>query len=228
MIPFIIGIPAVPTAAPANFIRFGFDEASGAALDSGPHALTATVSGARSADTMFGTGYSLDCSTGGCAIVDFTAWFSDNNYPLAYASLSLVCRYKTGTINHGSLLNLRSSANVGGYSLEGGEGAHLNFCFPGLTTVTWNDLPADNQWHSLVLTYDKGSNDVKLYCDGALVFTGNMGGSTDGIPAGYHQMKIGRNCVDGQTWPGLIDDAGWYIDSVLTATEALHYHQGTF
>jgi hypothetical protein len=85
--------------------------------------------------------------------------------------------------------------------------------------------PSSNQWHHLVVTYNRPNGVAQVYLDGKLAKEATLGSFT---PQTSYDLYIGKRPTqnDAQFY-GLIDEVAIY-NRVLTAQEVLtHYHEGT-
>lgn len=137
-------------------------------------------------------------------------------------TVALFVNFET-VVGGGSLVNLRTTSNNSGFSLE------ERFAVPGsvsffLNTVggaSFDEIFSDGwqtgRFYHLAVSYDAASKQMKMYRDGTQIAFGlstNSGMVTD--PG--HQFFIGRNAVNGTLSNSTLDEVRFY-NSALTDQE---------
>jgi CSLREA domain-containing protein len=116
-----------------------------------------------------------------------------------------------------SIINKRTVANAEGYTLElTNTGNGLDFettTSGGVFSATSAAVLTANVWQHVAATYD--GTTIKIYLNGVEVATAPANGAINAVTS---DLVIGRNIVNGATFPGLIDEVELF-NRALTATE---------
>lgn len=181
---------AVTSALAQPVLRYTFDEASGAALDTGAAPLTAaTLEGGavRSADTPSGSGMSLDMrvdgphahllgsdasDVDGLAALTITTWLKVEAYPDATSNNKRLVAKQGATSNfEGFSFNMNASRIDAGVDPPAGPSSIRLGLFLGGDALFGNalsDAYVDaTQWIFLATTYDSQTAEVSYYTGGA-------------------------------------------------------------
>jgi|GEM_PF-3580869 len=137
-------------------------------------------------------------------------------------TVALFVNFET-VVGGGSLVNLRTTANMSGFTLE------ERFAVPGSISFFLNTVGGaaydeifssgwqTGQFYHLAVSYDAASKQMKMYRDGVQVASGLSTNSGMVTNAG-HQFQIGRNVVNGTLSNSTLDDVRFY-NSALTDQE---------
>lgn len=126
-------------------------------------------------------------------------------------------------VGGGSLVNLRTTGNTSGFSLE------ERFANPGSVSFFVNSTGSASfdeifsagwqagRFYHLAVSYDAASKQMKMYRDGEVVSSGFSTNSGMATNAG-HQLQIGRNVVNGTVTNSTLDEVRFY-NSALSDQE---------
>ena len=146
-----------------------------------------------------------------------------DNSSLFNTGLSVEAWVKATTwVAAGSIVNRRTSGNVGGYIIEPANTAgQINFYVyaGGSWRAATTPALAAGVWHHLVGTYDGAT--VRIYADGVLAASTAYAGSVN-APAGP-LVWIGKNAVSNLLFNGSIDEVAIYGTTLSAARVAAHY-----
>lgn len=155
--------------------------------------------------------------------VDDQIMIPDNPNQNGGSNLTIETWIKPTFLNHGgTILQKRTSGNVGGYVLEptqvSGSGAPDGLQFVLMFGGVYQSLnPANvltpNVWQHIAATYDGAF--MRIYVNGAEVANRPQTGAIDNVTA---PVIIGRNAVNGTGFQGVIDEVSLY-NRALTAKE---------
>lgn len=109
----------------------------------------------------------------------------------------------------GTLLRYRASSQ--GFQLSNGNGTSLD-------SVTINSVAAPNVVHTVV--YDRIGTAYRLFCDGALVSSGNWPSTSSADPLGVLRLGV-RSVTATEFFEGTMGEAGWFKEA--KAAEAAAY-----
>ena len=89
-------------------------------------------------------------------------------------------------------------------------------------SITGGGAPVANQWYHIVVTFDSGTLEGKIYVNGAVT----SGTASAYIPNNGNPFAVGRRADNAFGWPGTAGEAAIY-STVLTATQVnAHYTAG--
>lgn len=129
------------------------------------------------------------------------------------------------TFDTAPILNLRSTANTSGFSLERrfGQPGTVAFYVNTGGTTDFNELSTPG-WeigttYTIAASFDAASHTMKVYRDGALLAT-NTAAGTNMVLNGDESFQIGRNIVNDSHFVGLIDEVQYYNAALTDAQVA--------
>jgi len=130
----------------------------------------------------------------------------------------------TAVVDTASIINLRTSANSSGFTLEPAFQNPGSILFAvnttgqsgGFTTLNANGFPA-GELHWVAASFDAASHTLKLYRDGELVASRNDAPGGNMMLLGTEQLQVGRNIVNGPRYNGLIDDVLYFDREIAPA-----------
>ncbi|MCA9390285.1 DUF2341 domain-containing protein, partial [candidate division WWE3 bacterium] len=206
-----------------------FDESTGNSCASGDDACDSSGFGndgvwqgdmTSTSTSVMGNAIAMDASLDYLTVADS----SDLDIP-ANGDISMSIWFKTASSDDALNLIYKGAGLANEYNIWVGYGSirsTIHDDYTGLTTWTSNaGSLRDDQWHHVVMTFDRTSGEAIYYIDG--VFDSSViGDPSDGVIGSSSDFYIGDDLFDGE-----IDDTGVW-NRVLTEQEAMAlYNSGT-
>ena len=177
--------------------------------------------------TQSKSGAFVDDSDTSAAFDGSSGYVSEPDNPAFFNSglLSAEAWVKASAWSAGSIVNRRTTGNVGGFTMEATASGQVQFfVYIGggwYSTITPAALTT-GVWHHLAGTYDGAS--TRIYVDGQFSAQTAVAGVANN-PAGA-LLLVGKNIAGSAYFNGLIDEPAVYATSLTAARVVAHYAAG--